>query len=158
VLIAVVIVVAFVLASTALAFVLYFEVGGLTPVNFHVPLGTSLLIEPPTEMIVSGHLWYNFTVGAVTPGLQWGNLGLFVQTASGNTLVAPGATALVLSPGAPLASYDLSHALWTAGASTSVLLGQVLSVDTLGVSASGGTLLVSSTTSSYSGFIQVYIP
>jgi len=158
VVIVVVVVAVVVLASTALAFVLYFEVAGIAPGGFHVPLGTSHWIESPTETIGSGHAWYNFTVGAAAPGLQWGDLSLTVQAATGSTLMAPGATTVVLSYGAPVASYDLSGATWTSGGSASVLMGQVLSVDTLGAHASGGTLLVSPISSSYTGNIQVNIP
>jgi len=154
----VVVVVVLVASSIVMSAVLYFLVSGLTTSQpSSQPLGVAFALGYPTESVGEGYHYYNFSVIAILESFPWDDLRFSVLTGAGLPISQAGTSVGILSEAVPVASYALAGNSWTAGGASNVVSGQIVSVDTLAISASSGMLVVSAVGGPCSGTVSFTI-
>lgn len=125
------------------------------------PLGTALGLGAPTEQVVGGLHWYNFTVESAGGGLVAAEIQVEVLADTG-AIVPPGldwSLSLIGTGGITAAEYDFSAAAWATGGPATISSGDTLALGSGPTSLSGaGDMLEVLGQGSFDGTISVEIP
>jgi len=122
-----------------------------------VPLASVLSVGESQNSTLGSHHWYNTTVLGLSAKIPLDLVGFLVQNSTGvGPFYFPWVISLLHAGSeSPLATYNVTNAVWTSGGTLSLEVGEILSVD-VGSAEVGGYSLVIGAGGDFAGTVSLF--